>query len=281
MDSMRHLSTSLPRTRRHEQPELLSDFKAAALSVTNLYKTAAAAQDKSRAAGYQDAVEDLLAFLDQENLGLMDGEGWRVRQWAAERLVDDGGLRQAPTSEDDAEERKEEPISSTQTVSRSSSPEIQRKMPPLAADSSDLIEDSAAMRRNATSEPPQTVPVQQAPPTHSFTFRHNMYTLPTNHDREGNMDLDAASTAPSTPTTVSTTAPDSASIRLVPRSSREGRRHRRNAAPPPNANNQTINFNLGIGAGSKRKMPYPDFFDISGMNNDESGSRGGKRGRHA
>ena len=41
MDSMRHLSSSLPSTRRRNEQthQLLSDFKAAALSVTNLYKT--------------------------------------------------------------------------------------------------------------------------------------------------------------------------------------------------------------------------------------------------
>ena len=77
---MRSLNTSLPRTspRRNQQPpeELLSAFKAAALSVTNLYKNAASEQARSRAAGYQDALDDLLSFLDKENLGLGDGEGW-------------------------------------------------------------------------------------------------------------------------------------------------------------------------------------------------------------
>ena len=97
---MRHLSSSLPGSRRrNEQPhQLLADFKAAALSVTNLYKTATAENARSREAGYQDALDDLLAFLDRENMGLMDGEGWRVRRWATERLDD------APKGSEDEED---------------------------------------------------------------------------------------------------------------------------------------------------------------------------------
>jgi hypothetical protein len=288
MDSMRHLSTSLPRNRRQlDTPGLLADFKAAALSVTNLYKTAAASQDKARAAGYQDAVEDLLAFLDQENLGLMDGEGWRVRQWATERLIDDGSFRQG---EDDVDEEKKDDSSRYErAASRSSSPEMQRKVPPMPADSSEVHEETGvAAKRQATSEPP-SVPVQPAPTSETFTFRSS-HAYPTNHDREGTMDLDAASTAPATPTSTSTTTPDSAPTRFVPRS--RGSRHgRRSAAQPTTSNNSaTISLNLGTGAGSKRKLPYPDFFDVPEIHFEgygskdngygNGGSKGGKRGRH-
>ncbi|KAI9823195.1 MAG: hypothetical protein M1832_002639 [Thelocarpon impressellum] len=91
MDSMRSLNTSLPTSspkghRRDPPEQLLQAFRSAALSVTTLYKTAAADQERSHQAGYQEALDDLLAFLDHENLGLDDGEGWKVRQWATERL---------------------------------------------------------------------------------------------------------------------------------------------------------------------------------------------------
>ena len=81
---MRSLNTSLPGTsppkqQKGEPPEqLLQAFKAAALSVTKLYKTAAADQGRTRAEGYQDALDELLAFLDREDIGLSDGEGWRI-----------------------------------------------------------------------------------------------------------------------------------------------------------------------------------------------------------
>ena len=282
MDSMRHLSSSLPSTRRRNEQtyQLLSDFKAAALSVTNLYKTATAENARSRDAGYQDALDDLLVFLDKENLGLMDGEGWKVRQWATERLDD------APkASEDDEESSTKEEVVET----RSSSPEVQRK--PIASNS--LIEEE---QQRPASEPPQHAPLptpqQQSavhiaaasPPTSApvldnFSFR-SAQAYPTNHDRDDNqtMDLDPTSTAPARP------APKASS---KPRHTAHNRsRDNQRASSGP-----TFNFNLGTGAGGKRKMPYPDFFDISGLNPDgndnsnnnnrrEGGGRGGKKGRH-
>ena len=284
MDSMRHLSTSLPQTRRrrNDAPELLADFKAAALSVTNLYKTAAASQSKARDAGYQDALDDLLAFLDRENMGLMDGEGWRVRQWATERLVDDGRVpdqQQRQSSDEEAEEdvQGQRP---QRAESRSSSPEVHRKVPPMQNSSSE-VEDNTLERRTTASEPPQSQP----PSNENFTFRSS-HAYPTNHDRESGMDLDPTQTNASTSTTTpAENAPPN--VRLVSRAHGRGKNHHsrrgNNAAPTA-----TLNFNLGAGAGSKRKMPYQDFFDISGFSTDRSqdgkdgkdGERGGKRGRH-
>ena len=40
-----------------------------------------------------------MKFLDQENLGLQDGEGWRVRQWVSERF--DGTANQTHTDSDE------------------------------------------------------------------------------------------------------------------------------------------------------------------------------------
>ena len=282
MDSMRHLSTSLPQTRRrNDAPELLADFKAAALSVTNLYKSAAASQSKARDAGYQDALDELLAFLDRENLGLMDGEGWRVRQWATERLVDDGRLPEQQHKQGSDEEAEDEAQGQRhrREESRSSSPEMQRKVPPMQNSSSEIDDSNAETRRTATSEPPQ----MQPPANDTFTFRSS-HAYPTNHEREGGMDVDTTTTAASTPTsTAETTATN---IRLVPRPHGRSRNHhtRRGNSATPTA---TLNVNLGAGAGSKRKLPYQDFFDISGFNSDRSqdgkdggGSRAGKRGRH-
>ncbi|KAJ5732586.1 hypothetical protein N7493_004067 [Penicillium malachiteum] len=106
MDSMRSLNTSLPSSTPRSQPpeQLLQAFKAAALSVTNLYKNAVCEQAQARQAGYQDALEDLLHFLDRENLGLGDGEGWRVRQWATEKC-DGTGSQSSDEEERDSEKR--------------------------------------------------------------------------------------------------------------------------------------------------------------------------------
>lgn len=286
MDSMRHLSTSLPPTRRRpqeNQPQLLADFKAAALSVTNLYKTAAASQDKARAAGYQDALDDLLAFLDTQELGLMDGEGWRVRQWATERLVDDGmHNKPSPAAGSDDEEETHSVGREEEAAERTSSPEVQRKEPTIPQSSSDLQETSPA----ATTRPEQSqAQAQPAPSTNDFTFRSTQ-PYPTNHDREAaGMDIDTTttptiSTTSSTPTHSPEPTSTTNNIRLVPRSSRRTNHNRHRNTP-------TINFNLGVGAGSKRKMPYSDFFDIEGFGDGppptdrrEGGKGNGKRGRH-
>ena len=120
---MRNLRTSLPSTSRRQasQPpeELIQAFKQAALSVTALYKTASAEQARAYQEGYQDALEELLRFLDKENLGLQDGEGWRVRQWATERYQ--GSSQQAQGTSDNEDEAEDE------TRARSSSPISQRK----------------------------------------------------------------------------------------------------------------------------------------------------------
>lgn len=102
MDSMRSLNSSLPRSssirRSNPPPEhLIQSFKTAALSVTNLYKTAAADQIRARELGYQDALDDLLVFLDKENLGLTTGKGgrfesgllngWMAVLWAIPQVI--------------------------------------------------------------------------------------------------------------------------------------------------------------------------------------------------
>lgn len=117
MDSMRSLNTSLPKTRRRQptpQADTHKAFKDTALAVTNLYRTALADIERSRSDGYQQALEDLLGFLDNENLGVGDGEGWRIRQWATERL--DGALPVASTDDTDEETAEEQRARSSSPV---------------------------------------------------------------------------------------------------------------------------------------------------------------------
>lgn len=275
MDSMRSLNTSLPRTspRRNQQPpeELLSAFKAAALSVTNLYKNAASEQARSRAAGYQDALDDLLSFLDKENLGLGDGEGWSVRQWATERF--DGAHSAARESDDEEEEQEEHP--------RSSSPEVARKPATAPATIQDLPQPESAntgipsvQQQSQATRADLTVPQAD-----TFSFRSSLAYPPPNHDRE--VDMDASNNPPIDSPNSSTSANP---VRVEVHSRRRNNHNRSNNS---NNNNRIASINLGSlgsGAGSKRKN-LGDFFDISGLsfgNNGRDGSdRGGKRGRHA
>ncbi|KAH0161158.1 hypothetical protein KCU67_g6443, partial [Aureobasidium melanogenum] len=278
MDSMRSLNTSLPRTspRRNQQPPeaLLSAFKAAALSVTNLYKNAASEQARSRAAGYQDALDDLLSFLDKENLGLDDGEGWRVRQWATERF--DGAHSASRESDDEDEEQEEQP--------RSSSPEVVRKSTIAPVVTQEQPQSDPILVHSDTPSVQQQQQLQSTrsdaavPQADAFTFRSSLAYPPSHHDRE--VDMDGSNNGP-VDSPNSSTSNNPLRLEVHPR--------RRNNHARSNNNNNTnritsINLgSLGSGAGSKRKN-LGDFFDISGLsfgNNSRDGSdRGGKRGRH-
>ncbi|CAK7272161.1 hypothetical protein SEPCBS119000_004979 [Sporothrix epigloea] len=79
--------------------ELLDVFKAAALSVTKLYKTSAAVQSKARVEGYQDCLEDLLAVLEKGEADVRT-----IRRWVVERL--DGREPILPTIESEDEVEK-------------------------------------------------------------------------------------------------------------------------------------------------------------------------------
>ena len=278
MDSMRSLNKSLPRSpkQRAAQPpeQLLQAFRTAALSVTNLYKTAASDQAQARRAGYQDALDDVLAFLDKENLGLGDGEGWRVRQWATERL--DGSLP-AHTGSDTEDERGE-----IEKRARSSSPVVQRK------ESREILQESHHSRSSSpakvapTLEPtlePLPIQVNATTKPEVFSFRS---AIPYPQD----IDMQTADTAssattisdsqPQTPATMSTPA---VRVEVVPRGSRTPHRNV-NHTSRHNTRLATSTRSLGSGVGSKRRIPYGEFFDISSLGDGKDGSGGGgKRSR--
>jgi hypothetical protein len=79
MDSMDSLHGSLPFTSRRRNAVLVP-FRETARTLTNLFKTASAEIDRAYTDGSRDALDQLLGQMDRENLGLSEGEGWRVRQ---------------------------------------------------------------------------------------------------------------------------------------------------------------------------------------------------------
>ncbi|KAK4665567.1 hypothetical protein QC763_402710 [Podospora pseudopauciseta] len=239
--------------------ELLDAFRAAALSVTKLYKTSAAAQTKSRADGYQDCLEDLIAFLDKENIGLSAGDvGSKIRKWAMDRSETRDTT--PPSIESDDETEKPEPAAS--------SPQAQRTSPPAAQTSVDR--DEVQMRDSA---PPvlATVPCPPSPiveevdfvvPTQdTFNFQ-SAHAYP--HDeamRLANLNLSDANQASN----------HSTSNRTTPRNTR-----RRDVRPG------RTRRDLGQGAGHKRKMNLAEYFDLNGVDlgNGKDMFGGGKRTRH-
>lgn len=272
MDSMRSLNTSLPKTPRKQPPEqLLSVFKAAALSVTNLYKTAASDQDQARKQGYQEALEELLHFLDKESLGLGDGEGWKVRQWATERYDGSPPALDAHESDDDRAE--------VEKHIRARSPIIHRKLSRETLLAQQNTPSSSPTRTASTAS--QTLPpLQEAseitpkPETFSFTT-----PIPYPQDvemqaSEASDDVNHSSQIQATPNTATQTV----RLGLVSRGARQphrsGTRSTRQSTRSAHAPRS-----LGPGAGSKRMVSFGDFFDIGGSGDRDSPGGGGKSRR--
>ncbi|KAJ4304559.1 hypothetical protein N0V90_000085 [Kalmusia sp. IMI 367209] len=252
MDSMRSLNTSLPKTRRRQptpQPDTHKAFKDTALTVTNLYRTALADIERSRSDGYQEALEHLIGFLDKENLGVGDGEGWRIRQWATERL--DGALPVASTSDSDEDIPEEQ-------RARSSSPVVEH-----------IPEETRSVERAAES----TSRSDSAPPTaaESSNIDTDMARLPAMFHFSSNQVY---------PTNNST---DTAPYDFTAAARRAFPAPRRNSNKTSSRNLQRSAaqnlVSLGNGAGQKRKL-VNDFFNTDFNHDRRDGSGGGsKRGR--
>ncbi len=266
---MRSLNTSLPRTssppkqQTNSPPEqLLTAFKAAALSVTNLYKSAAADQGRARAEGYQDALDELLGFLDKEDIGLSDGEGWRIRRWATERLDGRDSTSQNMESDDEVTDKRE----------RASSPVLQRSQSatriPLVVPSLRAVSPAPARTESA---PPPTIPTtpiveatQVVPPQTNFTFR-SAYPYPQDADIILS-DLESSENTRTSTHDVSN-----------PTSTNTGRRTRHNNYSA-RVNTRPVTT-IGRGAGQKRKINFGEFFDIGNLGGKDGSGGGGKRGR--
>jgi hypothetical protein len=255
MDSMRSLDNSLPRARKQKaspQPDVHQSFRTAALTVTNLYKSALADIDKARTDGYQEALEDLIGLLDKENLGVGDGEGWRIRQWAMERL--DGALPGQSNSDSEEETLDDK-------RARSSSPVMERNPSPEEARSSEPPVAEASHRSDSA---PPPLPVESATADTEMIPPQGMFHFSSPHAYPSN-------------TTNETTGPDLAAAgrRAFSTPRRSSTRASRNLQRQAASNL----FSLGNGAGQKRKL-MQDFFNIDPFSDRRDGPGGGnKRGR--
>ena len=287
MDSMRSLNTSLPsstQTRPSQPPEqLLQAFKTAALSVTNLYKYAISDQNQARQSGYQDALDDLLSFLDKENLGLGDGEGWQVRQWATERLDKTSGSTAASDSDDERGDIEKRARSSSPALPRKSSAEA---MPDPS------VSSTTSHTRIASAPPPSTLPentpsspnyktVEPAPQSSStpFTFTATP-TLPQSQDVDMQIQDSLQPSTTSVPSShlqgPSTASAPSVRLELRSVGTRQAHRH----SGSSRHGSKSVGREVGVGASTKRKLQFPDFFDISNLGGGkESVNGGGKRSR--
>lgn len=260
MDNLRSLSGSLPRApssrrNRHSnhqsQQQVMEAFKAAARCVTELYRNATADIATSYSDGYQDALADLLQFMDKETIGVGDGEGWRVRGWLAERIEGSGQPQGTNTSVDgDGEESAE---SEEEKRARSSSPVLQQASGNEQAPNRTID----AVRSVSPPRPGSAPPAQQQNPNpHApFTFQ-SQHAYPSQ-----DMDLDGQG-----------------------QQQQQQPRMRVNFTGRPSRNSRTSRINqhnssrgqivdLGSAAGAKRKIPFADLFDIPGFEGSNVGNR--------
>lgn len=245
---MRSLNKSLPTTRR--QPDVHQSFRTAALNVTNLYKTALAEFDKARADGYQQALDELLVFLDKENLGVGDGEGWRVRQWATERL--DGAMPKHASSDSDEDYLDDKRArSSSPIMERNPSPEETRALEPVAQ----------ITPRSDSAPPPIQMEASRMEPDMASLHHVFQFSTPQSYPSGPGSDVAAADITAAARRAFSTPR------RTSNRSS--SRNLQRSAA-------QNL-YQLGNGAGQKRRLAN-DYFNIDGFNDRRDGSSGGGGG---
>lgn len=280
MDSMRSLNTSLPGATPTKQQmaepseQLLTAFRTAALSVTNLYKSAASDQGRARAEGYQEAIDELLGYLDKEDIGLSDGEGWKIRRWATARLDGPDSTSQNMESDDDVSEKPE----------RGSSPILQRSQSATRLSTASRPARTASPVRTESAPPPTIIipideedpePVNVTPPQSTFTFR-STHSYPQDADIILS-DLESTDNARTQnhDGSVTSHASNTSGITIT-RPSRK--RH----------NNHTTRINsratntTGRNAGQKRKIDFGEFFDLGNLGHGKDGFGGGgnaKRGR--
>lgn len=236
--------------------QLLQAFKTAALSVTNLYKSAAADQNNSRAAGYQDALDDLLRFLDSNNLGLQDGEGWRVRQWATERY---------DHSTNHASSDTEDPKPAATEMARDDAREDQES----ASNDTRTVDDPREANQREATTTQRHHRHDSAPPLFRFTAGLS---------NQGSDDMQVNDEPTSPQMQAEASSPPPIQVQVVNRTNRAAHRNSNSRHGRP------VHRPQSSAAGAKRKLQQvPDFFDISNINfkDDQEGGASGKRSRLA
>lgn len=266
MDSMRSLNTSLPSNSNRPPPpeQLLQAFRTAALSVTNLYKSAVVDQATTRQAGYQDALDDLLNFLDRENLGVQDGEGWRIRQWATERYDNDRGAGQNHESDDDKEEPERERQTASVERSQTASVVLSQQQ---AAPAEPAVNNAITNNHDEDGvEPRNGLPVFR------FEGIHHAGNQQTSMETDHNPSSSAQQAEAHTETSSTSSQP--------PLNTNWSARPAQRQGSIRQGNRPSKDFTFTVG--TKRKIQFPDFFDISNIGpGGNHGPTGGKRGRFA
>ncbi|KAL7273751.1 hypothetical protein RUND412_003371 [Rhizina undulata] len=281
------LSSNLPRNHpasSEEPPEtdqenasalLLSVFKQAALSVTNLYKAAATERERSyrkeRTEGYQECLDDILVFIEKVE-GRSDPRTMEMlRQWALSRRRKAGGggsRKSRPRTEDrDMSSDVEEAPTDRH---RSVSPLHQRHSPPPN------ITNVSPSRKVSPISHVETNPV--------FSFRSDVnmprhVPPPPRFDSIEDVELPDNDDYAQSPPTSPTIHPHAHGNHFQGRNSQtnnNGAGGMRLNSGSPSSN--SLNKHGAARAGTKRRLgSLGDFFDLAGMEKIQFGN---KRSRH-
>lgn len=158
-------STSNTRTESPEQ--LLAVFKAAALSVTKLYKTSAAAESRARAEGYQECLDDLFTLLEKDATGLGDQAVSKLRRWIGERRDGRDAVLQNGESDEEADKAEVSPPPRESSDTVNSQTPLHQK-----------LEAASANITTATSAPPPTTHFV-VPSQDTFSFQSSYPNIAT------------------------------------------------------------------------------------------------------
>ncbi|KAF4121056.1 hypothetical protein GMORB2_2542 [Geosmithia morbida] len=238
---------------QNDSPEQLLDvFKAAALSVTRLYKSSVSAETRARADGYQDCLDDLVSFLDREGAAGLGEPGLsRMRKWAAERREGRDASPQTFESEDETD--KGESASLPPVPARSAPRATMESRQPTATP---METTTAPPQPHPTSGPDSTAEEEPRPPQFIVPTQDN-FTFQSDHQYPNIELLDLSDSR--------------GHVGHHPRSQRhrQGKSGMRTSGP------------LGRGSGSKRRMDLDDFFGgcFGGAKDPSGGSS--KRSRHS
>lgn len=242
--------------------------------MTNLYKTAVTDQTNTRQLGYQDAVEDLLAYLDKEGLGLQEGPGRKIRQWATSKIDGvDGGGNAMESDEDRVDTDKRERRSSSGSPPRTSHDEIAMHDQPATEHTVQPSDRVPAPPRKEETCPPNS----DRPPAFTFCAAQPLPNLDvTTQLAESSPSSNQPFNSPFIETSSSPISPP-VRVEVLNRNTRLQNRHMNSRHGARNSARDA-----GLITGTKRKLHLAEFFDISSIGNVRDGvGGGGKRGRHA
>ncbi|KAH9476631.1 hypothetical protein JR316_0010544 [Psilocybe cubensis] len=175
------LANSLPTTQQNAEKELLNDFKAAALSITTLYRSSRKNSKRAYNAGYAAACQDLLTFIQQgvsadvghspasSSHAVVEGGGMtigRVMDWTEARV---DAIKAREEEEDEDEDRERVAVAAPAVpATRTAPPPVptksEGKKPGHPSSSSTASASSSRVKENMTS-----LPTPNSPASHSST----------------------------------------------------------------------------------------------------------------